>query len=139
MQFTTTFRISLGGSRIEVERASSSTRCSHVHTESSSLLELWEPSPGTSPRDVRHRSHTTHNATPQPTKLTEDSGRTTHEGSPPLPWSFSSFSSPLASVRSSLFHGKIKRRGEALVEERALAREEENREESLNHHAIKHA
>jgi len=86
--------------------------------------------------------HTTHNATPWPTELTEDSGRTTHEGSP-LPLSFSSFSSPLASARSSLFLGKIKRRGEQRwwKDARARARGEGNREqgeESFNHRAIKH-
>jgi len=133
---TETF-LSLARSFQTIQKASGAPFASHHLHVVRMCIESFRPSRGlmvfrmgrVSTR-CKTPKHTTHNATPWPTELTEDSGRTTHEGSP-LPLSFSSFSSPLASARSSLFLGKIKRRGEQRWwKDARVEKETENRERS---------
>lgn len=128
------------GFRVERARVHHSARCvSHVYPlRASSCLWCfaWDVS-------TRRKTpwHTTHNATPRPTELTEDSGRTTHEGSllPSVVFPLSLCHLPPRVLPCS--SGKIKRRGKQHRWKNAVAgaRGGENREESLNRRAINHA
>lgn len=107
------------------------------------LLDAYGGSRGTRrQRDARHRSipHTTRHLG---SELTEDSTRTTHEGSPFPPPAFSfSVHTTMAFLLPSSTRNQRKKAGSPngrRTRERARDRPSENREESLNHLAIKRA